>query len=488
MDRQHVDSATLRTLGAVFFAGIVSLLLELSLLREFIYIFGSTAKSNALIISVFLVGLAAGSYAGTHRLFKASATESSERFAQLQVLNILYIAIFFLTKRYFVYYCAHPKIVMVYFLASVFAPSFIAGLAYAYTVKILHEKGERIITWVYGISTLGSVIGGMAHGLWLVPVFGIRSTYVAAVGCAALAALLVNRSGNLRRNVLLLILMCVVVLAIRLDPSRRLWNLPNVLFSKDSEFGIVEIWKLSPEKARKMHDRISFGQRPFDFEGRQAIDMKINNVHQAYNLPADRRIHENWARTSIEIVDRKAKVLLMGYASGVTADAFLALPQVEQLDIIENCDPIVEAGKIFFPDEFGRVMNDRRARLIVDDFRGYVRFAKEKYDVIALDHSLQDPYSIGFFTTEFFEQLKSRLTDGGVVLLLGEGLSWNTNRLPFPYIYKNNEAHIEPHVRKNCQYLALKPFPDRLAGRYTLVDVPAEQGGLVYSDDLIWRY
>ncbi|MEM5787662.1 MAG: hypothetical protein AAGU11_10105, partial [Syntrophobacteraceae bacterium] len=54
---------------SIFSAGIVSLLLELSLLREFIYIFGSTAVSNALIISIFLVGLAIGAYLGTWRPF-----------------------------------------------------------------------------------------------------------------------------------------------------------------------------------------------------------------------------------------------------------------------------------------------------------------------------------------------------------------------------------------------------------------------------------
>ena len=56
---------------AIFIAGIVSLLLELSLLREFVYVIGSNSFSNSLIISVFLAGLAAGTYVGLWKKLKS---------------------------------------------------------------------------------------------------------------------------------------------------------------------------------------------------------------------------------------------------------------------------------------------------------------------------------------------------------------------------------------------------------------------------------
>ena len=61
-------NAIWKILTAVFGAGIASLLMELSLLREFIYVVGSSAFSNALIISVFLAGLATGTYFGAWKL------------------------------------------------------------------------------------------------------------------------------------------------------------------------------------------------------------------------------------------------------------------------------------------------------------------------------------------------------------------------------------------------------------------------------------
>jgi predicted membrane-bound spermidine synthase len=49
---------------AVFFAGVASLQVEISLLREATFALGSTAFTNSYIISIFLLGLALGSYGG----------------------------------------------------------------------------------------------------------------------------------------------------------------------------------------------------------------------------------------------------------------------------------------------------------------------------------------------------------------------------------------------------------------------------------------
>ena len=476
---------TLAILSAVFFSGIVSLLLELSLLREFVYVFGSTATSNALIISVFLVGLAIGSYVGTWRHLMVSPQQARDRFWGLQIICILYIVLFYATKRYFVYRCTYPQVVTLYFLTTVFLPAFLSGIGYAFIVRILHERGERLITWVYGLSTLGSVIGGIAHGILLVPLWGMKSAYISAVFFAGLAAFFIGTERFSRKAMSVLIALLAIA-TIAGDPFEKIWATSGLLFSKDSQFGIVEVWQLTEEEARKQHDTISFGTGAYSMT-EAPIDIRINNVHQAYNLPVDRRIHEQWALTSLTIAGRQAKVLLMGYASGVTAEAYLRSPLLERLDVVENCDPVIEAGQRFFPTEYVKVTTDPRTRMIVDDFRGFARFTRERYDVIALDHSLQDPYQIGFFTTEFFGRLKEILNDGGVVLLLGGGLSWNTTRLSFRYIYKNVAQGIEPHIQHHCLYLTDQPFRPEVVADYRLVTDRLIPGGVVYSDEKVWR-
>lgn len=471
---------------SIFAAGVVSLLLELSLLREFTYIFGSTAVSNALIISIFLVGLAVGAYLGTWGAFSVrDEAHARRRFAYIQLLNIVFIVLFCLSKKYFVYECRYPNLVRLYFMAAVLAPSLLSGMGYAISVKIMHWRGEKFITYIYAFSTLGSVIGGLAHGIILVPVWGMRSTYISAVLFAGLALYLMYSFMNAARKAMLALLVAGAVALIHFNVAETLFPSKDILFSKDSEFGIVEVWKLDLEKASYLNKQI--GGTDADLNMKETpIDLKVNNIHQSFNFPVDRRIHDQWAETSLRIINRPASVLLLGYGSGVSATAFLESPLLKRMDVIENCDPVIEAARTFFPDEYKRVRADQRAVFVVDDFRGYVRFAEHKYDIIALDHTLQDPYSIGFFTSEFFLQLKRILNPGGIVMLLGEGLSWNTTRMCFKYIYKNINPQTEHALRLNLFFLTDEPFTGPAAADYQLVDKGLLPGGLVYSDEKVF--
>ncbi len=470
---------------SIFCAGVVSLLLELSLLREFVYIFGSTAASNAVIISTFLVGLALGAYLGTwERLSRLDEIAARRRFAFIQLLSVLFIVFFYLSKKYFIYHSREPNLVRAYFIVCVFAPSLLSGLAYAISVRIMHWRGERFITYIYAFSTLGSVVGGLAHGIVLVPIWGIQSAYLAAVIFAGIALYTMTPLMDATRRVVTGLVLAAALALIQWDFDDVLFPSKNLLFSKDSEFGIVEVWRLSEEEARYKHLAVGGTESDFHLDG-DPIDLRVNNVHQSFNLPIDRRIHEQWAETSLAIVNRPAKVLLLGYGSGVTATAFIKSPLVERLDVVENCGPVVEAARIFFPEEMRFVESSPKARNVIDDFRGYVRFATETYDIVAMDHTMEDPYSIGFFTVEFFEQIKRILNPNGVVMLLGKGLSWNTTRLSFKYIYRNINPNIETALRSGCLYMSDDPFTGAAARDYVLVEDGLKIGEDVYSDERI---
>jgi predicted membrane-bound spermidine synthase len=472
---------------SIFSAGMVSLLLELSLLREFTYIFGSTAVSNALIISIFLVGLAVGAYLGTWGAFNVKdETDARRKFALIQLLCILFIVLFCLSKKYFVYDCRYPNLVRLYFMVAVLTPSLLSGMGYAISVKIMHWRGEKFITYIYAFSTLGSVIGGLAHGIILVPLWGMGSTYISAVVFAGLALYLMYSIMNVLHKALLVVLVIGAAGLIHFNVSELLFPSKDILYSKDSEFGIVEVWRLNSEEANYLNKQIGGTESDIKMDS-ALIDLKVNNIHQSFNFPVDRRIHKQWAETSLQIINRPATVLMFGYGSGVSAASYLESPQVKRMDIIENCGPVIEAAKLFFPEEFDVVEKDERAVFVVDDFRGFVRFTDQKYDIIALDHSLQDPYSIGYFTSEFFNQLKTIMNPGGVVMLLGKGLSWNTTKMCFKYAYKNINPQTEHALRLNLYYLTDEPFTGPAASDYELMKDGLSPDGLIYSDEKVFQ-
>ena len=251
---------------SIFAAGVVSLLLELSLLREFTYIFGSTSVSNAIIISFYLVGLALGAYLGTWRRFMVKdETEARRKYALIQVLMVVFVVLFFFFKKYFIYYNTSYDLVRIYFIVSVLIPSLLSGLSYAISVKIMHWRGEKSITYIYAFSTMGSVAGGLAHGLILVPLWGIRSAYIGSIIFAGVALPAMYSSGRKLTKAAVSFILIAAIAAINWNVGEILFPSKNILFSKDSEFGIVEVWRLSEGDALYKH--LALGDKEGDFKG-----------------------------------------------------------------------------------------------------------------------------------------------------------------------------------------------------------------------------
>ena len=104
--------------------------------------------------------------------------------------------------------------------------------------------------------------------------------------------------------------------------------------------------------------------------------------------------------------------LVIGLGSGVTAGEILNYP-VKQIDIVEINEQVVEASR-FFLEENNNVLNDPRARLIIQDARAHLALTNRKYDLITSEPS--NPWMSGIaalYTRDFFEIVASRLKPGG---------------------------------------------------------------------------
>lgn len=449
---------------AIFAAGIVSLILELSLLREFVYVIGSSAFSNAIIISVFLAGLAIGTYVGTAKRLKIKGERALRiRFAVLELFLLFFIFAFYTTKDFFIYITTSQALVITYFIVATLLPSCIAGYAYTVIVDLLYHKGERYIVYIYAVSTLGNVVGGLLHGYVFVYLFGQQAAYVFSVLCAALAALLIVPGKRMITYMVFIGVSSVIAWVIHTDAlNARIYHFRDLLFRKNSPSGLVEIWK-TPDN--------------------EAIEMTVNNVHEYYSYEWDKNVHKDWADTTLEASGNEVSVLLLGYGSGVSSAQFLASEKVRNVDTVENTVPVLEAGSIYFPREYQSVTTDPRSRIILQDFRNYIRFTEKKYDIVLLDHSIIDPYYSGFFTVEFFDQIKRILTPQGIVASLGVGLSYDTLTASFPYRYTYT-AEGKELISDSGYFLTVSPIPDSRSTKFTL-QTDEGYGEPIYSDSRI---
>ncbi len=108
------------------------------------------------------------------------------------------------------------------------------------------------------------------------------------------------------------------------------------------------------------------------------------------------------------------KVMVLGLASGMTPGEVLLYP-VKQLDVLEINEQVVNACRSFFTPWNNACLSDQRTRLIVQDGRNHLALTREKYDVIISEPS--NPWMAGLanlYTLDFFRLVRGRLKDKGV--------------------------------------------------------------------------
>lgn len=113
------------------------------------------------------------------------------------------------------------------------------------------------------------------------------------------------------------------------------------------------------------------------------------------------------------VAPRIEKVLMIGFATGVTVGSVLQSP-VGSVECIEIEPAAITSGR-YFEHVNNRPLNDPRLRMIVDDARTVLRVNPAKYDLIISEPS--HPWVPGvanLFTREFFSLGRERLRDDGV--------------------------------------------------------------------------
>ena len=153
MARTEGALATVSIFVAVFAAGVASLQMELSLLREAGFVLGSTSFTNSYVISIFLAGLATGAYLGNYAV-RIIGGRARLLFAVSQTVSIVWIVAFVLTKNEILYGRYDRWQTLLYFAVATLGPAVVAGMSFSLFVHILYGRGERFIAWIYAVSTI----------------------------------------------------------------------------------------------------------------------------------------------------------------------------------------------------------------------------------------------------------------------------------------------------------------------------------------------
>lgn len=402
-----VRQKPLYLLFTVFISGMTTLAVELSASRLLDPYFGTSNVVWANLIGLILVYLSVGYFIGgrlADHYPHPKVLYSITGVAAVLIGAVPFIArpVLLLASRGFATYSAGLLLgsfigVLLLFALPVTLLGFVSPFAIRLAMRDVRSAGD-IAGRIYGISTLGSILGTFAPVLILIPNIGTRYTFL----LFAALLLLVSIGGLVRarsRLAWLFAFFFLMLLALGVL-SRRMIIKPaeGMIFEAESAYNYIQVVEVDGTRYLLLNE----GQA----------------VHSVYD-PDSLATFGTWDYFLVGpffnpppyTSDQVCSLCMIGLAAGTTPRQYTAVFGPIPIDGVEIDPLIVDVGRRLF------AMTEPNLRVHVADGRYFLARTEARYDVIAVD-AYRLPYIPFHLTTqEFFTEVRRHLTEKGVVVI-----------------------------------------------------------------------
>jgi spermidine synthase len=426
--------------AAIGFSGLTALGAEVVWTRLLSLLLGATVYTFSIILAVFLVGLWAGSGAGS--FLARRVTQPKLALAGCQILLAAAIAATAYTLAYSLpYWPVDPWLsISPWFnfdldvarcVRAIFPATLLWGASFPLALAAAAADGEdpaRLTGEVYAANTAGSILGALLFSLLLIPTLGTRGSQqllilLAVAGAAVAAApVFVLTRNHLRAVRPRAVLTFAGTLA---GASVLAWLLASTV--SDMPWQAIAYGRRIAPILRNMSVANDAETKPvFMGEGinssvviTQRGDQRffyVSGKSEASSALLDMRLQRMMGHLPALAHRAPHSVLVVGFGAGVTAGSFVPYPEVQSIVICELEPIIPPASDEFFGKQNYNVLRDRRALVVYDDARHYILTTPDKFDVITTDPI--HPWVKGtstLYSKEYYELVKSHLNPGGVV-------------------------------------------------------------------------
>ncbi len=426
-DKQRLTMPSARKIAvfAFAFSGMAALIYEVVWTRELSLVFGSTVYAVSMMLTAFMSGLSLGAFLG------GKWADKSKNLIALFGKLELGIAIFGLltipliqvlpTFYFLVFNTLKPSFYLFFFFQLLLSfiimlvPTTFMGATFPIVAKINTASIEELgydVGNVYSINTVGSILGSLGSGFFLIPLIGIKGTTFVAAGLnlfVSMTMIFVSKSDNAKKllatGVIILAGTGLLAGAIQSPPiTHNFYRIADyqsydeykentgdmrTLFFDDGLYGRVTVFE------------VSNGERSLSTDGKV----------EGSNTPYDRQAMSLFALIPDESIKKPKSILVIGLGTGFTAYAALYGTNA-RVDIAEINKAVLSASKYFVGDA---IENNPRAKFYLNDARNYLYTTDKKYDVITSEPSYPVSTHIApLFTREFFALVAKHLNKDGV--------------------------------------------------------------------------
>ena len=275
---------------------------------------------------------------------------------------------------------------------------FFSGLFFPLACRWL-ETGKRVgglVGRAYGLDALGMALGGILvqvlllgrlDSLWLALVFGLL-----LAGLMTWFLLTSSRKSWLTLLVLLVAVGFILAACSWLPNVSRRWQWPQ-------------------------RDLLAVQETPYSSWAatREAEQINVAANGLWYFSYPDPQTAEEQVHFALLQHPHPERVLLLGSGFAGLAAEILKTPALTRLDYVEIDPQIIDLARRILPPEALQPFQDDRLRIIYGDGRRFIRQSQNVYDVILM--ALPEPRNAmlnRFYTKEFFQEVKARLSPRGV--------------------------------------------------------------------------
>jgi spermidine synthase len=414
-------------------SGLTALGAEVVWTRLLSLLLGATVYTFSIILAVFLLGLWAGSAAGSSLARRLPQPRLGLAACQMFLaLGITWTS--YTLAHSLPFWPIDPwlsldpwfnfEIDLMRCVWAILPATLLWGASFPLAMASIASPGEdpaRVSGSVYATNTAGSILGALAFSLWLIPAVGSRDSEKILIGLCLVSALVgaVSLGESLPRR--RWTMAAATSLAALLG-----WGLVSTV--SDVPWQVIAYGRrMAPiVRAFDLYDRANPTQVLFRGEGVNSsvlIAERAGQRHfyvsgkaEASTAILDMRLERMMGHVPALLHPHPRSVLVVGFGAGVTAGSFTRYPEVEDLVICELEPFIPPASTQYFGKENYEVLHNGRTRMIYDDARHYIFTTREKFDVITTDpiHPWVKGTSV-LYSKEYYELVKQHLNPGGVV-------------------------------------------------------------------------
>jgi predicted membrane-bound spermidine synthase/tetratricopeptide (TPR) repeat protein len=421
--------------AAVFFSGAAALAYEVAWTRLLAVALGSSVYAFSLMLAAFIAGISLGGALARRSLPGRLGPLAGVALAQAGIALAVLLTFPLYERLPYLHYLAGGLLrrtdaafllfqafqLLVCFLLML-APTVFMGMSLPWAATAAARSLSRVgaqVGGVFGLNSLGSVLGAAAAGLVLLPALGLERLILACVLVNLALAAAVGwtlLTGPLRRGALLA--SCAAAAAWGAAGTSG-WD--RLLLSAGEFRGRVSYDARSfAEYRKKFQDQsLLFCRDDSDatitvsIEGGNIV-LKTNGKPDASSVD-DLAMEVLFAHIPLLLRPQAQDVLLVGLGSGITAGSALTHP-IRRLDLVEISRGVVEAER-FFQEHNGRPLADPRLALHVEDAKTFLKLTPRRYDIINSEPS--NPWIAGvgnLFSADYYREARTRLKPGGLMV------------------------------------------------------------------------